>query len=61
MFFFFSLSHFFLVVQISDLEKELVELKAPSAQDVSKVLESYQNQVRIRIIIRIIITIIIIS
>lgn len=49
------------MVQISDLEKELVELKAPSAQDVSKVLESYQNQVRIRIIIRIIITIIIIS
>lgn len=32
--------------QIPDLEKELVDLKVPSAEDVSRVLDSYQSQVR---------------
>lgn len=40
-------THFVESAKISDLEKELVELKAPSAQDVSNVLESYQNQSRL--------------
>lgn len=35
-----------LLPQISDLEKELVDLKSPSAEDVSRVLDSYQTQVR---------------
>lgn len=37
----------FFILQIPDLEKELVHLKCPSAEDVSRVLESYQKQVRI--------------
>lgn len=36
-----------LLQQIPDLEKELVDLKSPSAEDVSKVLDSFQNQVTI--------------
>lgn len=34
------------MAQMPDLEKELVDLKSPSAEDISKVLQSYQNQVR---------------
>ncbi|KAE8299556.1 3-hydroxyisobutyryl-CoA hydrolase, mitochondrial [Larimichthys crocea] len=37
-------THFVESKKIPDLEKELVDLKSPSAEDVSKVLESYQNQ-----------------
>ncbi|XP_069010989.1 3-hydroxyisobutyryl-CoA hydrolase, mitochondrial [Embiotoca jacksoni] len=37
-------THFVESKKISDLEKELVNLKAASAEDVSKVLDSYQNQ-----------------
>uniref|UniRef100_A0A3Q2X525 3-hydroxyisobutyryl-CoA hydrolase n=1 Tax=Haplochromis burtoni TaxID=8153 RepID=A0A3Q2X525_HAPBU len=31
-------------LQIPDLQKELVDLKSPSAEDVSRVLDSYQSQ-----------------
>lgn len=34
------------IKQIPDLQKELVDLKSPSAEDVSRVLDSYQSQVR---------------
>ncbi|TKS67554.1 3-hydroxyisobutyryl-CoA hydrolase, mitochondrial [Collichthys lucidus] len=37
-------THFVESKKIPDLEKELVDLKSPSAEHVSKVLESYQNQ-----------------
>ncbi|XP_076603043.1 3-hydroxyisobutyryl-CoA hydrolase, mitochondrial [Chaetodon auriga] len=37
-------THFVESKKISDLEKELVNLKSPSAEDVSRVLESFQNQ-----------------
>ncbi|XP_049904122.1 3-hydroxyisobutyryl-CoA hydrolase, mitochondrial [Epinephelus moara] len=37
-------THFVESKKIPDLEKELVDLKSPSAEDVSKVLDSYQNQ-----------------
>ncbi|XP_035532292.1 3-hydroxyisobutyryl-CoA hydrolase, mitochondrial isoform X2 [Morone saxatilis] len=37
-------THFVESKKIPDLEKELVDLKSPSAEDVSRVLESYQNQ-----------------
>ncbi|XP_041806646.1 3-hydroxyisobutyryl-CoA hydrolase, mitochondrial [Chelmon rostratus] len=37
-------THFVESKKIPDLEKELVNLKSPSAEDVSRVLESYQNQ-----------------
>ncbi|XP_070770804.1 3-hydroxyisobutyryl-CoA hydrolase, mitochondrial [Enoplosus armatus] len=37
-------THFVESKKISDLEKELVDLKSPSAEDVSRVLDSYQNQ-----------------
>ncbi|KAM3862501.1 3-hydroxyisobutyryl-CoA hydrolase, mitochondrial [Diretmus argenteus] len=37
-------SHFVESQKIADLEKELVDLKSPSAEDVSRVLDSYQNQ-----------------
>uniref|UniRef100_A0A8C4I8F9 3-hydroxyisobutyryl-CoA hydrolase n=1 Tax=Dicentrarchus labrax TaxID=13489 RepID=A0A8C4I8F9_DICLA len=37
-------THFVESKKIPDLEKELVDLKSPSADDVSRVLESYQNQ-----------------
>ncbi|XP_041857359.1 3-hydroxyisobutyryl-CoA hydrolase, mitochondrial [Melanotaenia boesemani] len=37
-------THFVESKKIPDLEKELVDLKSPSDGDVSKVLESYQNQ-----------------
>ncbi|XP_070693684.1 3-hydroxyisobutyryl-CoA hydrolase, mitochondrial [Pempheris klunzingeri] len=37
-------THFVESNKIPDLEKELVDLKSPSAEDVSRVLDSYQNQ-----------------
>nr|XP_046259748.1 3-hydroxyisobutyryl-CoA hydrolase, mitochondrial isoform X1 [Scatophagus argus] len=37
-------THFVESKKISELEKALVDLKCPSAEDVSRVLESYQNQ-----------------
>ncbi|XP_073329813.1 3-hydroxyisobutyryl-CoA hydrolase, mitochondrial [Pagrus major] len=37
-------THFVESKKIPDLEKELVDLKSPSAEDVSKVLDSFQNQ-----------------
>ncbi|XP_028289470.1 3-hydroxyisobutyryl-CoA hydrolase, mitochondrial [Parambassis ranga] len=37
-------THFVESKKIPDLEKELVNLKSPSAEDVSRVLDSYQNQ-----------------
>uniref|UniRef100_A0A3Q3IVP6 3-hydroxyisobutyryl-CoA hydrolase n=1 Tax=Monopterus albus TaxID=43700 RepID=A0A3Q3IVP6_MONAL len=37
-------THFVESKKIPDLEKELVDLKSPSAEDVSRVLDSYQNQ-----------------
>uniref|UniRef100_UPI0037E85C7D 3-hydroxyisobutyryl-CoA hydrolase, mitochondrial n=1 Tax=Semicossyphus pulcher TaxID=241346 RepID=UPI0037E85C7D len=37
-------THFVESKKITDLEKELVDLKSPSNEDVSKVLDSYQNQ-----------------
>lgn len=37
-------THFVESKKIPDLEKELVDLRAPSAEDVSRVLESFQNQ-----------------
>ncbi|TNN03635.1 hypothetical protein fugu_000664 [Takifugu bimaculatus] len=37
-------THFVESKHIPDLEKELVDLKSPSAEDVSNVLQSYQNQ-----------------
>ncbi|XP_029981287.1 3-hydroxyisobutyryl-CoA hydrolase, mitochondrial [Sphaeramia orbicularis] len=37
-------THFVESQKIPDLERELVELKSPSAEDVSRVLDSYQNQ-----------------
>ncbi|XP_071384496.1 3-hydroxyisobutyryl-CoA hydrolase, mitochondrial isoform X1 [Centroberyx affinis] len=37
-------SHFVESQKIPALEKELVDLKSPSAEDVSRVLDSYQNQ-----------------
>lgn len=37
-------THFVESQKIPDLEKELVELKSPSAEDISRVLDSYQNQ-----------------
>lgn len=37
-------THFVESKKIPDLEKELVDLKLPSAEDVSRVLDSYQNQ-----------------
>ncbi|XP_070832067.1 3-hydroxyisobutyryl-CoA hydrolase, mitochondrial isoform X2 [Chaetodon trifascialis] len=37
-------THFVESKKISDLEKELVNLKSPSAEDVSRVLESFQSQ-----------------
>lgn len=39
-------SLYLLTRQVADLEKELADLKSPSAESVSKVLESYQNQVK---------------
>uniref|UniRef100_A0A3Q3X3K0 3-hydroxyisobutyryl-CoA hydrolase n=1 Tax=Mola mola TaxID=94237 RepID=A0A3Q3X3K0_MOLML len=39
-------THFVESKKMADLEKELVDLKSPSAEGVSRVLESYQNQVR---------------
>ncbi|XP_045909594.1 3-hydroxyisobutyryl-CoA hydrolase, mitochondrial [Micropterus dolomieu] len=40
-------THFVESKKIPDLEKELVDLKSPSAEDVSRVLDSYQNQSRL--------------
>uniref|UniRef100_A0A669EFL0 3-hydroxyisobutyryl-CoA hydrolase n=1 Tax=Oreochromis niloticus TaxID=8128 RepID=A0A669EFL0_ORENI len=40
-------THFVESKKIPDLQKELVDLKSPSAEDVSRVLDSYQSQVRI--------------
>uniref|UniRef100_A0A8C9ZIX0 3-hydroxyisobutyryl-CoA hydrolase n=1 Tax=Sander lucioperca TaxID=283035 RepID=A0A8C9ZIX0_SANLU len=40
-------THFVESKKIPELEKELVEMKSPSAADVSRVLDSYQSQVRI--------------
>uniref|UniRef100_A0A7N6B0A8 3-hydroxyisobutyryl-CoA hydrolase n=1 Tax=Anabas testudineus TaxID=64144 RepID=A0A7N6B0A8_ANATE len=40
-------THFVESKKIPDLERELVELKSSSAENVSRVLDSYQNQVRI--------------
>uniref|UniRef100_A0A3Q3XAW2 3-hydroxyisobutyryl-CoA hydrolase n=1 Tax=Mola mola TaxID=94237 RepID=A0A3Q3XAW2_MOLML len=37
-------THFVESKKMADLEKELVDLKSPSAEGVSRVLESYQNQ-----------------
>ncbi|CAJ1078709.1 -hydroxyisobutyryl-CoA hydrolase%2C mitochondrial [Xyrichtys novacula] len=37
-------THFVESKKIPELEKELVDLKSPSNEDVSKVLDSYQNQ-----------------
>ncbi|XP_076016664.1 3-hydroxyisobutyryl-CoA hydrolase, mitochondrial [Genypterus blacodes] len=37
-------THFVESAKISDLEKELVDLKSPSAEEVSRVLDSYQTQ-----------------
>ncbi|KAK1903377.1 3-hydroxyisobutyryl-CoA hydrolase mitochondrial [Dissostichus eleginoides] len=37
-------THFVESEKIPELEKELVDLKSPSAEDVSRVLDSYQNQ-----------------
>lgn len=37
-------THFVESKKIPDLEKELVDLRSPSAEDVSRVLESFQNQ-----------------
>lgn len=37
-------THFVESKKIPDLQKELVDLKSPSADDVSKVLDSFQNQ-----------------
>lgn len=37
-------THFVESKKIPDLQKELVDLKSPSAEDVSRVLESYQSQ-----------------
>ncbi|XP_042349953.1 3-hydroxyisobutyryl-CoA hydrolase, mitochondrial [Plectropomus leopardus] len=37
-------THFVESKKIPDLEKELVDLKSPSAEDVSRVLDSYQKQ-----------------
>ncbi|KAM4609274.1 3-hydroxyisobutyryl-CoA hydrolase, mitochondrial [Polymixia lowei] len=37
-------SHFVESQKIPALEKELVDMKSPSAEDVSRVLDSYQNQ-----------------
>ncbi|XP_030614639.1 3-hydroxyisobutyryl-CoA hydrolase, mitochondrial [Archocentrus centrarchus] len=37
-------THFVESKKIPDLEKELMDLKLPSAEDVSRVLDSYQNQ-----------------
>ncbi|KAK5921326.1 hypothetical protein CgunFtcFv8_025041 [Champsocephalus gunnari] len=37
-------THFVESEKILELEKELVDLKSPSAEDVSRVLDSYQNQ-----------------
>uniref|UniRef100_A0A668A144 3-hydroxyisobutyryl-CoA hydrolase n=1 Tax=Myripristis murdjan TaxID=586833 RepID=A0A668A144_9TELE len=39
-------SHFVEAQKIPALEKELVHLKSPSAEDVSRLLDSYQSQVR---------------
>uniref|UniRef100_A0AAQ5Z2J2 3-hydroxyisobutyryl-CoA hydrolase n=1 Tax=Amphiprion ocellaris TaxID=80972 RepID=A0AAQ5Z2J2_AMPOC len=39
-------THFVESKKIPDLEKELVDMKSPSAEDVSRVLDSYQKQVR---------------
>uniref|UniRef100_A0A669CSZ9 3-hydroxyisobutyryl-CoA hydrolase n=1 Tax=Oreochromis niloticus TaxID=8128 RepID=A0A669CSZ9_ORENI len=39
-------THFVESKKIPDLQKELVDLKSPSAEDVSRVLDSYQSQVR---------------
>ncbi|XP_038575483.1 3-hydroxyisobutyryl-CoA hydrolase, mitochondrial [Micropterus salmoides] len=40
-------THFVESKKIPDLEKELVDLKSPSAEDISRVLDSYQNQSRL--------------
>ncbi|KAM9364075.1 3-hydroxyisobutyryl-CoA hydrolase, mitochondrial [Pholidichthys leucotaenia] len=37
-------THFVESKKIPDLEKDLVNLKSPSAEDISRVLDSYQNQ-----------------
>jgi len=37
-------THFVLSNKIPDLEKELVDLKFPSTEDISRVLESFQNK-----------------
>ncbi|KAI4806145.1 hypothetical protein KUCAC02_010725, partial [Chaenocephalus aceratus] len=37
-------THFVESEKIPELEKDLVDLKSPSAEDVSRVLDSYQNQ-----------------
>lgn len=37
-------THFVESKKIPDLEKELVDLKSPSAEDISRVLDSYQKQ-----------------
>ncbi|XP_047457731.1 3-hydroxyisobutyryl-CoA hydrolase, mitochondrial [Mugil cephalus] len=40
-------THFVESKKIPDLEKDLVDLKSPSAADVTRVLDSYQNQSRL--------------
>uniref|UniRef100_A0A4W6FCQ8 3-hydroxyisobutyryl-CoA hydrolase n=1 Tax=Lates calcarifer TaxID=8187 RepID=A0A4W6FCQ8_LATCA len=40
-------THFVESKKIPDLEKELVDLKSPSAEDVTRVLDTYQNKVGI--------------
>uniref|UniRef100_A0A3Q3GWH2 3-hydroxyisobutyryl-CoA hydrolase n=1 Tax=Labrus bergylta TaxID=56723 RepID=A0A3Q3GWH2_9LABR len=39
-------THFVESMKIPELEEELVHMKSPSNEDISKVLDSYQNQVR---------------
>ncbi|XP_034430591.1 3-hydroxyisobutyryl-CoA hydrolase, mitochondrial isoform X2 [Hippoglossus hippoglossus] len=40
-------THFVESKKIPELEKELVDLKSPSAEDISRVLDTYQNQSRL--------------
>ncbi|XP_060944286.1 3-hydroxyisobutyryl-CoA hydrolase, mitochondrial isoform X2 [Limanda limanda] len=40
-------THFVESAKIPELEKELVDLKSPSAEDISRVLDTYQNQSRL--------------
>ncbi|XP_062259170.1 3-hydroxyisobutyryl-CoA hydrolase, mitochondrial isoform X2 [Platichthys flesus] len=40
-------THFVESEKIPELEKELVDLKSPSAEDISRVLDTYQNQSRL--------------